>query len=142
MSTPLVQYDLPESYIRKFQPVRVSSRDKGLPAYLFDSYGLQFFRKSATADQVPCDAVWSIICQGPSMLLRAGEYAEALGFIISQRPCGPSDQADVLLLRRLSYRQRLQRSILESLIKDLATAPCQVPDALFDFLRQRLATSS
>ena len=142
MNLPLDLYDLPDAYVRKYQPVRVSSRDKGLRAYVFDRNGLWFFRQSVTAEQVPSDAVWSIVAEGPSAVLRAGEHPEASGFLVSQQSLAPFAPTDYPLPRRLTYRQRVRQSVIKSVIDDLAGAPCPVPAALLDFLRLRLAADT
>lgn len=138
----LHHFDLPESFIRRYRPVRVTAREKGVSAYLFDEYGLRFYRQSTTAEPVPADAVWSVIADGPTVWLRAGEYRDALSFLISERRADPTGKAEFPLPRRLTYRQRVQCSILESLIRDLAAAPCHVPTEVMALLRERLTARS
>ena len=67
MTIQLHRFDLPETFIRTFGPVRVAPSGNGLPAYLFDAYGLRFFRQSVTADPVPSNAVWSVIAMVPRL---------------------------------------------------------------------------
>jgi hypothetical protein len=131
-------FEIPEQFIRRFKPVTVSTRDKGIFRYLFDGHSLRFFQASTTCQPVPLDAIWSITeGMGQDILIRPGQWSDAIGFVVTD-VIAVDDQC-YPLVRRLSYRQKVQRSTLLGLIRDLSDAPLAIPAELRDWLEQRTA---
>lgn len=125
MIRPLHQYELPARFLERFRPVRSQPRDKGLAAYLFDAYGLKFYRHMTTAAVLPEAAVWSVIRpEGKAGLqLVHGLVYDAIGYVIAQRCPAESDPDTYPLPVRLGYRAKVSVQALQRLRHDLGGLP-------------------
>lgn len=121
MTRRLHQYELPVRFIERFRPVKTQPREKGLPLYLFDAYGLSFYRHMTTAAAIPDAAIWSVIrSQGNAGLQLAHGFTDhALGYVIAQCCPASGDPDTCPLPVRLGYRARVSVQALHRLREDL-----------------------
>jgi hypothetical protein len=124
MTRRLQQYELPDRFLERFQPVKIMPREKGLPIYLFDAYGLSFYRHMTTAAAIPPEAIWSVIHPEGSSGLRLahGFTDDAIGYVIAQRCPTLGDLDAYPLPVRLGYRAKVSVQTLQRLRHDLAQA--------------------
>jgi hypothetical protein len=122
MTRRLHQYELPARFIERFRPVKTQPRDKGLAVYLFDAYGLTFYRHMTTAGAIPDAAIWSVIPpEGRGGLqLAHGQRDTALGYVIAQAVPEGGDPASYPLPVRLGYRAKVAVQALHRLRDELA----------------------
>jgi hypothetical protein len=121
MTPRLDRHELPARFLERFRPVKADARQKGLAAYLFDAYGLAFYRQMTTAAALPEGAVWSVIREeGGALQLVHGEDADALGYAVAQVVPGEDDRHSYPLPRRLGYRAKVAVQALQRLRVDLA----------------------
>lgn len=133
--------DLPEPFIRRFRPVLADERERGLPRYLFDRYGLDFFRRMTTGEPVVPQAVWSVMppaAQKAPLELRAGELPGAVSYVITEIACDGDSPAVWTLPRRLTLRQRIRRRVLHELLEELRGAAFAVPMDVIRLIEARL----
>lgn len=132
--------DLPAPFIRAFRPVIANQKEKGLRRYLFDDYGLEFYRRLVTADKVTPGAIWSVarVPGNNTLRLMAGHGLESVGFVITEVPCGQKARTIWELPRRLTYRQRVHQHAVKSIIDELLRAPIAVPQELLELLHARM----
>lgn len=125
MTRPLHQYELPARFLERFRPVKTQPRDKGLAAYLFDAYGLTFYRHMTTAATLPEAAIWSVIHpKGKAGLqLVHGQAGDAFGYVVAQAVPGDDDEQCYPLPRRLGYRAKVAVQALQRLRHDLDHLP-------------------
>jgi hypothetical protein len=118
MTHSLHRYECPACFLERFQPVKAYPGEKGLPAYLFDAYGLAFYQQLSTA-AVPAAAVWSVSHQGDDLLLTHGYSVEAMAFIVAQRLPAIGEATAYSLPLRLGYRAKVAVQALQQLKRDL-----------------------
>lgn len=124
MTRRLHQHELPARFLERFRPVKTQPREKGLTAYLFDAYGLRFYRHMATA-AVPDAALWSVIrpVGNAGLQLVHGFIDNALGYVVAQAVRAGDDPATYALPVRLSYRAKVAVQALQRLRRDLDGLP-------------------
>ena len=125
MICALHRYELPRLFIERFRPVKIHPREKGLPQYLFDAYGLRFYRHMPTAGIVPAEAVWSVtLLEGHSGLgIVHGLVEDVAGYVVAQTFPRKDDPHCYPLPIRLGYRARISVQALQRLRDDLAQSP-------------------
>jgi hypothetical protein len=130
------QFDLPESFIRRYEPVRAHPNGRGLGAYLFDGLALDFYRQLATAQPISAGAIWSVMAVGSSFCIHSGRRDDALGYVVTNRPLHPPAAASIPLEKRLTYRQKIRRAAFRSLLAQLQSAPFPVPADVLRFIEE------
>jgi hypothetical protein len=92
----------------------------------------------ATAESVPPEAVWSLIEReswGP--MLVPDEIPDSLGCVVTETWRAGEERPVWELPRRLTYRQRVRRSLINSVIEDLRGAALETPAAVEEHLRRQ-----
>jgi hypothetical protein len=102
--------------------VKTQPKERGLPAYLFDAYGLRFYRHMTTAGEVPAEAVWSVIRRPDGLALTLGLTEEAAGYVVAQQMPKPADAMVYPLPVRLGYRAKVAIQALQRLRSEIANA--------------------
>ena len=125
MTRRLHQYELPACFIERFRPVKTQPREKGLPVYLFDAYGLTFYCRTATAGAIPPEAVWSVTRPdaGAGLQLVHGLVNDAIGYVVAQACPADGDPDTYPLPVRLGYRAKVSVQALQRLRRDLDGLP-------------------
>jgi len=124
MTRSLHQYELPARFLERYRPVKAHPHEKGLPAWLFDAYGLSFYQTMTTAAAIPAEAVWSVTGQEGrgGLHLAPGVADDAIGYVLAQR-CPAEDAPEAYPLPvRLGYRARVSVQALQRLRHDIAQA--------------------
>jgi hypothetical protein len=121
--TRLDRYELPTRFLERFRPVKTQGREKGLPAYLFDAYGLTFYRQGATAGAIPAEAIWSLIRTDAGLRLVHGMLHDATAYVIAQSCPADGDPAAYALPVRLGYRAKVAVQALQRLRQDIDDLP-------------------
>ena len=122
MTLRLHRYELPARFLEQFRPVKAHSREKGLPGFLFDAYGLRFYRHLTTAGEVPAEAVWSVTRKPGGLTLTHGFIEHAAGYVIAQALPAAGHSDSYLLPVRLGYRAKVAVQALQQLRGDLMRA--------------------
>lgn len=123
MTRSLHQYELAARFLERFRPVKAQPREKGLTAFLFDAYGLRFYRQMATATTLPEGAVWSVIRLDGELQLTHGLAYDTLGYVIAQAVPSDDDEHCYPLPRRLGYRAKVAVQALQRLRHELDSLP-------------------
>jgi hypothetical protein len=121
---------LPDDFIRRFRPVAAKPFEKALSRYLFDSYGVRFFRAMTTGDPLSKDMLWSVVeaTTVRSLEVVHGEQMGAVGYVIAQVAPSLESPTAWTLPRMLTYRERTRRTLARELLEALLDAPVQIPD--------------
>ena len=134
MTRHIDRYDLPAAFRDRFRPVKSQPKEKGLAAWLFDAYGLDFYRRLTVAGAIPDAAVWSVARpegRGGLQLVH-GQAADALGYVVAQALPQDGDPASYPLPVALGYRARIAVQALQRLREDLAQAAAAEALAIID----------
>jgi hypothetical protein len=141
MTRGLRHYELPSRFAERYRPVRVHQHEHGLAAFALDEYGLRFFRMMATGATVPPQAIWSLSrhsAESTLVQLVSGRHADAIGYVVCERPHVYADPAVHPVPRRLSYRAKVTIAALQSLLSDLTDEPGASAAEVVRFVERRI----
>lgn len=131
--------EFPTAFVRHFRPVRFGRSRKGLVDYVLDQLELALYCTYATGDLIPSDAIWSLFTdeRGGRFLL-AGEKANAEGYVVTEHPAKDHFSNRWELQRRLTYRQKLSRRLLEDLLQEIRSQSLDTKHAVETLLECKL----
>jgi hypothetical protein len=136
------RFEMPGTFARRYNPVRVHPDEQGLAAFVLDEYGLRFFRIMVTGCPVPAQAIWSIVRRAAdcaALHLVAGRHDDSRGYVVCDVPYTSGDVAAYLVPRRLTFRAKVTIAALQALLHDLpGDAAASADRNVIDFIERRI----
>lgn len=129
--TALCRFELPESFVRRFGPLAVHAHESGIRRYVFDPLGFEFYRRLSVSPVDPA-VIWSVVRTDNGFALLAGHHDSGIGVVVTRSPAPSPLRID--LAARLTYRQRLRRSMLRGLLSELLGESFNTPAEMLAYI--------